>query len=82
MTQVGVARANQLINKENLSAKTVIRMNSFFSRHEVDKQAEGFRRGEAGWPSAGLIAWLGWGGDEGQSWAKKIRDQLEEDKGA
>jgi hypothetical protein len=61
MTRVGVARANQLINKERLSPSTVRRMKSFFARHEVDKRAEGFRRGEDGWPTAGLIAWLGWG---------------------
>lgn len=71
MTPVGVARANQLIDRERLSPDTVRRMKSYFARHEVDKQAEGFRRGEAGWPSAGLIAWLGWGGDEGKSWADR-----------
>ena len=58
-------------------------MHSFFARHEVDKQGQGFRRGEDGWPSAGLIAWLGWGGDEGQKWAERKVDQLnaERDKG-
>ena len=80
MTQVGVARANQLIAQERLSPRTVRRMHSFFSRHEVDKQAEGFRRGEEGWPSAGLISWLGWGGDEGQSWARKKRSQLDDER--
>ena len=45
-TSVGMARANQLIRKENLSPDTVKRMYSFFSRHEVDKQAEGFKPGE------------------------------------
>lgn len=80
MTQVGVARANQLIKKERLSPRTVRRMHSFFSRHEVDKQGQGFRRGEEGWPSAGLIAWLGWGGDEGQSWARKKTAQLDKER--
>ena len=80
MTPVGVARANQLINKERLSPRTVRRMHSFFSRHEVDKQGQGFRRGEEGWPSAGLIAWLGWGGDEGQSWARKKTAQLDKER--
>ena len=80
MTQVGVARANQLIRKERLSPRTVLRMHSFFSRHEVDKQGQGFRRGEEGWPSAGLIAWLGWGGDEGQSWARKKTAQLDKER--
>ena len=80
MTRVGAARANQLINRERLSPDTVRRMKSFFARHEVDKQAEGFNRGEAGYPSAGKIAWLGWGGDEGQSWAKRKVDQLDKER--
>jgi hypothetical protein len=42
-------------------------MNSYFSRHEVDKKGEGW-----GKDSAGYIAWLLWGGDAGWSWAKKI----------
>jgi HK97 family phage portal protein len=83
MTRVGVARANQLIDRERLSPDTVRRMKSFFARHEVDKQAQGFRRGEDGWPSNGLIAWLGWGGDEGQAWANRKTKALdkERDKG-
>ena len=80
MTRVGVARANQLINKQRLSPDTVRRMKSFFARHEVDKRAQGFRRGEDGWPSAGLIAWLGWGGDEGQSWANRKVDELDKER--
>ena len=81
-TMVGVARANQLVARERLSISTVKRMYSFFSRHEVDKRAEGFRQGEEGYPSAGKIAWLLWGGDSGFSWAKRKRQQIitEEDK--
>ena len=75
-TEVGVARAVQLKNRENLSPSTVRRMHSFFSRHEVDNEAVGFRRGEEGFPSAGFIAWQLWGGDEGQTWAKAKRDEL------
>lgn len=55
-------------------------MHSFFSRHEVDKQAEGFRQGEEGYPSNGRIAWALWGGDAGQSWARKKRDQIEREE--
>lgn len=75
-TMVGVARANQLVNKEKLSPDTVRRMFSFFSRHEVDKQGQGFDVGEEGYPSAGRIAWALWGGDAGFSWSRKKRDQL------
>lgn len=79
-TMVGVARANQLKVRETLSPSTVRRMHSFFSRHEVDKQAEGFSRGEAGYPSAGVIAWLLWGGDEGQSWARRKAAELDKER--
>tara|TARA_R100001591_G_scaffold58718_2_gene68542 strand:- start:2453 stop:3451 length:999 start_codon:yes stop_codon:yes gene_type:complete len=79
-TMVGVARANQLIKKEKLSPSTVKRMFSFFSRHEVDKQAEGFDVGEDGYPSAGRIAWALWGGDAGFSWSRKKRDQIEREE--
>jgi HK97 family phage portal protein len=79
-TDVGVARAVQLKNRDRLSPDTVRRMHSYFSRHEVDKQAEGFRRGEAGWPSAGLVAWLLWGGDEGQTWARQKVAQLDKER--
>lgn len=77
MTRVGLERANQLINMETLSPTTVKRMFSFFSRHEVDKNATGFRQGEEGYPSKGLQAWLGWGGDPGFAWARKIVNQME-----
>ena len=79
-TSVGVARANQIIRKEKLSERTVTRMFSFFARHEVDKQAEGFERGEKGYPSAGRIAWALWGGDAGQSWSKRIYSKIKENK--
>tara|TARA_R110001599_G_scaffold83044_1_gene223299 strand:- start:2044 stop:3099 length:1056 start_codon:yes stop_codon:yes gene_type:complete len=79
-TTVGVARANQLMNKENLSVDTVLRMYSFFSRHEVDKQGQGFSQGEKGYPSAGRIAWALWGGDAGFSWSTKVRNQIEKER--
>ena len=81
-TNVGSTRASQLIKRENLSPDTVKRMYSFFSRHEVDKQAEGFKQGEKGYPSNGRIAWALWGGDAGFSWSKKKRDQIENESKA
>lgn len=71
-TEVGIARARDISNKTNLSMDTVQRMASYFARHEVDKEAEGFRPGEDGYPSNGRIAWALWGGDPGQSWANRI----------
>ena len=75
-TAVGLARANQLKDRDPLSASTVLRMHSFFSRHEVDKQATGFNSGEEGFPSKGRVAWDLWGGDGGQTWAAAKRDQI------
>jgi len=75
-TRVGLARANQIVNGEKLSEDTILRMYSFFSRHEVDKEAEGFNAGEDGFPSPGRVAWDLWGGDAGFSWATAKRDQI------
>jgi hypothetical protein len=75
-TRVGLARANQLVRRENLSESTVLRMHSFFSRHAVDKQATGFNSGEEGFPSPGRVAWDLWGGDAGETWSKTKRDQI------
>lgn len=71
-TEVGVARARDIANRRNLSRTTVGRMASYFARHEVDKEGEGFRPGEPGYPSAGRIAWALWGGDAGKAWANAI----------
>ena len=75
-TRVGLARANQIVNGEKLSEDIILRMYSFFSRHEVDKEAEGFNAGEDGFPSPGRVAWDLWGGDAGFSWATAKRDQI------
>ena len=73
-TEVGVARARDISNGSNLSLDTVNRMVSFFARHEVDKQGQGYTPDEDGYPSAGRIAWALWGGDPGRSWAEAIVD--------
>ena len=75
-TAVGLARAHQLAKRETLTERTVLRMYSFFSRHEPDKQATGFNSGEEGYPSKGRVAWDLWGGDGGYSWSKTKRDQI------
>ena len=79
-TQVAVARATNIKNGDNLSFDTIKRMNSFFARHEVDKQAEGFNPGEEGYPSAGRIARALWGGDAGQSWARRKAAELDRER--
>ena len=75
-TRVGLARAHQIVNGDLISEDTILRMHSFFSRHEVDKEAEGFSDGEPGFPSPGRVAWDLWGGDAGQAWASRLRDKI------
>ena len=78
-TRIGLARANQIVNGEKLSEDTILRMYSFFSRHEVDKKAEGFNAGEEGFPSPGRVAWDLWGGDAGFRWSTSKRDAMQPD---
>ena len=82
-TAVGVARARDIKNRSNLSPDTVGRMQSFFSRHRVDLDAPAAKPGHDDYPSAGVIAWLLWGGDPsdpdgaGNGWSKRKLDELE-----
>lgn len=76
-TEVGVARARDIVNRKNLSPDTVNRMVSYFARHEVDKQGQGWSPDQDGFPSAGRIAWALWGGDAGRTWAEKVKRQME-----
>jgi hypothetical protein len=65
-TRIGLTRANQLARRDPVSLSTLQRMASFFARHEVDKQGEGW-----GVDSPGYQAWLLWGGDPGRTWAAR-----------
>lgn len=71
MTAVGIARARDLMNRQQLSEDTIRRMLSFFERHEVDKQGATWEEQGKGWQ-----AWHGWGGDEGFSWARRKVDEF------
>ena len=75
-TAVGKKRASDLASGQAISAETILRMYSFFKRHEVDKQAQGFHSGEEGFPSPGRVAWSAWGGDAGFTWSTRIRNQI------
>jgi len=72
-TPVGLARASQLANRRPVSVETLRRMRSYFARHAVDKQGEGWGR-----DSKGYQAWLMWGGDPGRAWARRILRDVEE----
>jgi len=74
----GVQRAVDLKQRENLDPSTIKRMIAFFARHEKHKDGVN-KKGE---PSAGKIAWLLWGGDEGRAWAKRVKAKMDRyDKG-
>jgi HK97 family phage portal protein len=77
-TEVAANRASQILSGDELSADTVITMAAWFARHEVDKEGEGFRPDEPGFPSPGRVAWAAWGGDPGQSWATRKAEAIRE----
>lgn len=77
-TPVGLARARQLINRQELTPSTVKRMKSFFDRHEVDKKSDSWKNGD----SKAEQAWKIWGGDTGYRWAKKIVAQMDKEDSA
>lgn len=67
-TEVGIARARDIVNGRNLSPDTVRRMKAFFDRHEKNRNS-GEKEPDGG-PTNGWIAWLLWGGDAGRTWAE------------
>lgn len=73
-TEVGVARAEELMARTPLSPDTILRMYSFFARHEVDKQGKDFSN--AAKPSNGFIAWMLWGGDPAKEWVTGVRAEM------
>jgi|TARA_E500000178_G_C17035461_1_gene763122 hypothetical protein len=64
MTSVGLQRANQFAKGENVSLDTVRRTFSFLSRAKAYYKP--------GRNTPGTQAYLGWGGNAGLSWAKRI----------
>ena len=77
-TDVGVRRAKQLADRHDLSEADVKSMHSYFARHDVDKQTKTHEWGSDIDPSAGYVAWLLWGGDEGKTWADAHAKKLHE----
>ena len=75
-TEVGVRRARQLAAREALTPADIKSMYSYFARHAVDKNTTRHVWGSTENPSAGFVAWLLWGGDEGQAWVGKQREKL------
>lgn len=67
MLDEGISRARDLSNGRAIPLETIKRMYSFFERHEVDKQGSSWDTYGKGWQ-----AWMGWGGDAGRRWVKRI----------
>lgn len=75
-TDVGVRRAHQLAERDDVSEADVKSMHSYFARHDVDKDGKSHEWGSSSDPSAGYIAWLLWGGDDGKRWADRKAKSL------
>lgn len=75
-TEVGVRRANQLMNRRTVSDRDIKSMYSYFARHAVDKRGKNWADKDK--PSAGYIAWLLWGGEPGREWIERLRETLRE----
>lgn len=73
MTRTGWTRARQLANGEKVSYDIVKRM-SAFARHKKNSKVSDDNKSTP-WKDNGYVAWLGWGGDAGVNWAKKIVEQ-------
>lgn len=76
-TAVGIARARDISNGVDLPIDTLVRMRSYFARHEVDKQGTGWSPDEDGYPSNGRIAWALWGGDPARTWVERILEEAQ-----
>tara|TARA_R100000329_G_C7618195_1_gene219644 strand:+ start:2016 stop:4265 length:2250 start_codon:yes stop_codon:yes gene_type:complete len=78
MTNVGLARMNQLIAREKLSLSTLKRTFSFLSRTKgggYNKINPDYR--DTPWKDKGYVAFLGWGGQSMLSYAQRKLGQLE-----
>lgn len=71
-TSVGRNSAKYILSNSKASPEKVRHIARYFPRHESDKEAEGWRQGENGYPSNGRIAWALWGGEAGKSWSNKL----------
>ena len=77
-TEVGVKRAKQIADGGPMSDADIKSMHGYFARHKVDKDTKAHSWGDDNDPSAGYIAWLLWGGDEGRDWAERERRKIED----
>lgn len=76
MTRVGLARANQLANGDNVSENTLRRMVSYLSRAR-DNYQRAKAKGLKAKDSPAIQAYLGWGGSSALTWARKELNKLD-----
>ena len=69
MTRVGLARANQLANGDNVSRNTLLRMVSYLSRARTNYD-KAKAKGLSAEQSPAIQAYLGWGGASALTWAR------------
>ena len=78
MTEVGLARMNQLIAREKLSLSTLKRTFSFLSRTKgggYNKINPDFQ--DTPWKDKGYVAYLGWGGEAMLNYTERKLKQIE-----
>jgi len=79
MERTGLARANQLCNREPISVDTIARMASF-ARHKKNSEIAPEFEGTP-WKDKGYVAWNGWGSDEGIEWAQRKLEEIRNEMG-
>tara|TARA_R110002020_G_scaffold35192_2_gene106287 strand:+ start:456 stop:3371 length:2916 start_codon:yes stop_codon:yes gene_type:complete len=80
LTAATVSWARRIVSGEPITKDKAIKMRAWLKRHEVDKQGEGFRPGEKGFPSPGRVAWALWGGDPAVPFSNRLVSQLEREE--
>jgi hypothetical protein len=75
-TEVGEHMAEKLAGGGALSEEEVRHVARYFPRHAHDNLEQTGEDG--GKPSAGYVAWLLWGGDEGRAWSEKAVKRLDD----
>jgi HK97 family phage prohead protease len=79
----GTKQAAREMAAGNITENKIRKMAPWFARHKVDGQApKNSNQSDPGYPGAGLVAWLLWGGDSNfsdraQNWAQRKIDALD-----
>jgi HK97 family phage prohead protease len=79
----GTKQAAREMAAGNITENKIRKMAPWFARHKVDGQApKNSNPSDPGYPGAGLVAWLLWGGDSNfsdraQNWAQRKIDALD-----